>query len=174
MIITPPAQNDYPQFYHTYVSKVNTTDLIPALSDEMQTLKGLLTDLSDEKSNYRYQPDKWNIKELLIHMCDTERIFSYRALRFARHDKTALPGFEQDDYGQLIWGTNRSVDHILAEFQAVRESSIKLYESFGEEELNCVGVASGADFTVRAQGYITLGHALHHRLIIEERYLNGN
>ncbi len=171
MNITPPAQGDYPEYYHTYVSKVTTQDLIPALAIEIKTLNNLLTGLSEDKLNYRYASDKWNIKELLVHMCDTERIFSYRTLRFARKDKTPLPGFEQDDYGKLIWGTDRSFGHILEEFNAVRSSTIKLYESFGEEELNCIGIASGNEFTVRAKGYITLGHALHHRLIIEERYI---
>ena len=93
------------------------------------------------------------------------------ALRFARKDKTPLPGFEQDDYGQLIWGTTRSFRHILEEFDSVRASTIKLYESFGEDELNSIGTASDKEFTVRAKGYITLGHALHHRLIIQDKYL---
>jgi len=86
-------------------------------------------------------------------------------------DRTPLPGFEQDDYGQLIWGTTRAFKHILTDFELLRASTIKLYESFGEDELNTVGIASNNEFTVRAKGYITLGHALHHRLIIEERYL---
>jgi len=84
MIITPPAESDYPRFYHTYVSKVSTQDLLPALAYEMESLKKILVNLPEDKLNYRYESDKWNIKELLIHMSDTERIFSYRALRFAR------------------------------------------------------------------------------------------
>lgn len=171
MNITPPAQKDYPEYYHTYVSKVSTHDLLPSLASEKQTLNSLLTGLSEDKLNYRYESDKWTIKELLIHMSDTERVFSYRALRFARKDKTPLPGFEQNDYGKLIWETSRSIKHILEEFNAIRDSTIKLYESFGEEELNGIGVASGSEFTVRAKGYIILGHSLHHRQIIEERYL---
>lgn len=172
MIISPPKSNDYPEFYHTYVSKVSSTDLLSSLANEMSALSSLLKDLSEDSLNYRYESDKWNIKELLIHMSDTERIFSYRALRFARKDRTALSGFEQDDYGQLMWETKRPFEHIIADFEAVRVSTIKLYESFGDEELNSRGTASNAEFTVRAKGYIILGHALHHRLIIEDRYLN--
>ncbi|CAK9005721.1 DNA damage-inducible protein DinB, partial [Durusdinium trenchii] len=126
-----------------------------------------------EQLDYRYAEGKWNLRELMIHVIDAERVFSYRALRFGRGDTTPLAGFDQDDYGANVYGTSRGMDSILEEYQAVRLSTIKLYENFDEKALAVVGMASDAPVTTKAIGYITLGHNLHHRLGIEENYLKG-
>ena len=171
MIIKPPLKEDYPEFYHTYVGKVGTEDLITGLEDEMEATLSLIGPLSSEQVEYRYAEDKWNIKEVMIHVIDAERVFAYRSMRIGRGDTTPLPGFDQNDYGARVLGTTRSIDSILEEYQAVRLSSIKLFESFTEDDLNVVGTASDAPVTTRAIGYIILGHNLHHRLGIEENYL---
>jgi len=171
MKITPPSKADYPEFYHTYIGKVTTIDLLPELKTQLILFQSLFHDLSEDQLSYRYEKDKWNLKELLIHIIDSERVFAYRALRFGRGDNTPLPGFDQNIYGDHIKGIERNIKSILDEFEFVRKSTIALFENFNEKDLNNSGEASGGMVTVRAIGYMILGHALHHRLIIEERYL---
>ena len=108
----------------------------------------------------------------MIHMIDAERVFSYRALRFGRHDTTPLAGFDQNEFGARVLNISRKMDSILDEYQSVRKSTLSLYENFKEEDLNVTGMASDAPVTVRAIGYITLGHNIHHRLGIESNYLS--
>jgi uncharacterized damage-inducible protein DinB len=122
---------------------------------------------------HRYAAAKWTIKEVLVHVVDDERIYAYRALRFARGDRTQLPGFEQDDYTPLSGANQRPLDDILAEYAAVREATIALFRGLPEEALLRSGVADGKRASVRALGYHIAGHEAHHVSILRERYLGG-
>jgi uncharacterized damage-inducible protein DinB len=126
---------------------------------------------SERDGSFRYAPGKWTVKEVLGHITDTERIFSYRALRIARGDQTPLPGFEQDDYVRSGAFGDRTLAGLAEEFGAVRTASVSLLRSFNEEAWSRRGVASQKEVTVRALGFMIAGHQIHHRIILEERYL---
>ena len=131
-----------------------------------------MSNLPEEKEEYRYSEGKWTIKELMQHSIDTERIFNYRALRFARNDQTALQGFEQDTFNDVANANSRSFQEILYEFYLLRMSTIAMYQSFDEEALKRIGTASESPMSVRALGYLTAGHLQHHLRIFQERYLS--
>lgn len=141
------------------------------LQDNLITTSEFVRALPAEKLNYRYAADKWTIKEILAHLIDDERIYAYRALRFARNDTTELPGFDQDDYALQSGANERTVESLLHEFAAVRNATIALFESFAEKVLTRKGVASGNVMSVRAAAYHIAGHELRHVNIIKERYL---
>jgi hypothetical protein len=124
----------------------------------------------ESKWEYRYAVGKWNVKELLAHLCDTERIFAIRALRFARNDQTPLPGFTQDSYVKESPVIHRSVADLLEELTFIRKATIKLFENFTHEMLERKGTASGWPISVMALGFIIVGHEKHHQRIFLERY----
>ncbi|OKL39788.1 DNA damage-inducible protein DinB [Pontibacter flavimaris] len=129
--------------------------------------------LAEEQLLHRYAEGKWSIKEMMVHLIDAERIFSYRALRFARQDKTELHSFDENLYAQTSKADARDINSIIAEYTSLRTSTIELFKSFDEEALQQVGVASGKEVSVRALGYTILGHEVHHQKIIRERYLKA-
>lgn len=165
-----PATGEYAPFYETYVSKVKGTDILGILEAQRLQTAQLFAAHSERDGNFRYAPDKWTVKEVLGHMTDTERIFSYRALRIARGDQTPLPGFEQDDYVRGGSFAQRSLADLAEEFGLVRAASIALFKSLPGDAWQRRGVASKNEVTVRALAFICAGHELHHRLILEERY----
>ena len=124
-----------------------------------------------EKYLHRYAAGKWTIKETLVHISDDERIYAYRALRFARNDSTELPGFEQDDFARASNANARDLNDILDELATVRNATISLFNSFDEEALLRKGRADGKIMSVRAAAYHIAGHELHHMNIIKARYL---
>lgn len=170
-IITYPALLEHSGFYSDYVQKAQAEDLIEGLTASYVYIMGLMQGLSEEQLLHRYADGKWSIKEVLVHIMDTERIFAYRALRFARQDKTELPGFDQDLYIKPSKADSRDINNILAEYIAVRNATIELFRNFNEEDLNQKGIGSGIEISVRAMGYVILGHEVHHLKIIRERYL---
>ena len=123
------------------------------------------------KHEFRYAEGKWTIKDIILHLIDAERIFAYRALRIARNDKTALPGFEENDYVISANANEREFESLLKEYIIVREATISLFENLSETDLLKPGTASNASVSVRGIGYCILGHELHHKNIIIERYL---
>lgn len=141
------------------------------LQENLNTTKEFIRSLPEEKLLHRYAEGKWTIKEVLVHIIDDERIYAYRALSFARNDATELPGFEQDDYARNSRANERSIDDILDEFVAVRDSTIALFNGLDEEALGRGGVANGNFVTVRALTYHIAGHEMHHVNLIKERYL---
>ncbi|MEO0582417.1 MAG: DinB family protein [Bacteroidota bacterium] len=159
--------------YYTYFIGLvpEDLDLVPALLHSQQVVMDLFTSIPPDQLLHRYAPGKWSIKEVLLHLTDTERIFSYRTLRFARQDQTELAGFEQDDYIQYSDADGRSIESLLAERHAVRSANVALMRSLSEEALLRKGIASNNQVSVRGIGYITAGHDLHHCKIIRERYL---
>ncbi len=166
-----PTKEDYGAFYEGYVSKVIAKNLYEAVDIYSQTLTSFFVDLPNEKADYSYAPNKWSLKDLLQHIIDTERIMSYRLLRIARNDQTPLPGFEENDYAINANAGIRTFDSLKKELQAIRQSTDLLIASLTEEQLNNAGTASGQRATANAVGFIIFGHLLHHKKIIEERYL---
>ena len=130
----------------------------------------MLGTLSEARALHRYAPGKWSVKEVLGHLCDTERIYAYRALRFARNDATPLPGFEEDDYVPAGRFDARPLRDLLDEWQAVRSATLALYRGLDGDALLRRGVANGNLISVRAMAWLAAGHALHHLGVLRERY----
>jgi len=166
-----PNQNEYPRFYATYVNTVPDVEILSQM--EQQSAEGLAfyQNIPSDQWDKGYAPGKWTLKELLVHMIDTERIFAYRAMRISRGDKTPLPGFEQDGYVVQSNANERNTADIIEEFNTLRQSTLCLFKSFSEEMIGRTGTASNGTISVRAQMYIIAGHELHHLNIIKERYL---
>ena len=173
MIIGLPSLNELPKYFDRYINLVFTDDLIAGLEEEMQdtieTTLGLSTDLLE----FKYAEGKWNMKEILMHIVDTERIFNYRALRFARYDDTELSGFDDNAYAIASKADQRTIQSILDEYESVRNSSIQLFSNFTRDMLNQKGIANGVEISVRALGFTILGHEMHHKKIFEERYIKA-
>ncbi|MDX1314869.1 MAG: DinB family protein, partial [Eudoraea sp.] len=125
----------------------------------------------EDKLHYAYGPDKWTVAEVLMHIIDSERVFQYRALRFARNDQTPLPGYEQDDYIPYSGASQMTKESLVQQYQAVRQSTIALFSTLDEEALTRAGEANGVKMSVRAVGFCCCGHQRHHRNILRDRYL---
>jgi uncharacterized damage-inducible protein DinB len=160
-----------PSFYRNYISHVKDYELIDGLTLSNEALVKLLTCIPESKSEYRYQPGKWSIKELICHMLDAERIFAYRALRFARNDKTELAGFEENDYAIQANASARTLVGLMNEAQRLRSTTLDLFSSFTQEMLQRTGKANGTEISVNMLGYCIAGHETHHRVVLETRYL---
>lgn len=163
--------SEYNNYYQPYIAVLGNSELLTALKDGLNSFVDFIAALPDEKLRYSYETGKWSVAEVLIHLIDAERIFQYRALRFARNDETPIPGFDQDLYVPNSRANSRSKTAIAIEFKAVRESTIALFESLSNEELLRSGIASNSKMSVRALGFIISGHLQHHKNIINERYL---
>ena len=165
-----PDSGEHAEFYANYISKVPGTDILGVLEAQRLQMMHLFAGRSERDGSFRYGAGKWTVKGVLGHITDTERIFTYRALRIGRGDMTPLPGFEQDDFVRNGGFAARTLADLAEEFGAVRSASIALFRSFDEEALSRRGVANEKEVTVRALGFITAGHQIHHRMILEERY----
>jgi uncharacterized damage-inducible protein DinB len=165
-----PEAGEYADHYANYIAKVPGSDVLGVLESQRLQMLQLFAGRSERDGSFRYAPGKWTVKEVLGHIADTERIFAYRALRFARADQTPLPGFEQDDYVQSGAFSSRTLADLAEEFGAVRSASISLFRSFKEDVWSRRGLASKMEVTVRALAFITAGHQIHHRIVLEERY----
>jgi len=171
-IIDKPEAGEYAPYTLIYIGLLPDDGLIlKHLQDNLATTSQFMRSLSEDKLRYRYAEGKRTIKEIVAHLIDDERIYSYRALRFARNDQTELPGFEQDDYALESGANERSLEDLLHEFAKVRSATISLFESFDNAVLMKAGVASGNVMSVRAAAYHIAGHELRHLNIIKERYL---
>ena len=166
-----PDLTRVPQFYHGYINKVNEVDLMPALRGSTSRLFDLLKSIPAEKHDFRYAEGKWTIKEVVQHMLDGERVFSYRALRFARKDDTPLPGFDENLFAQTAKADKRNWNDIVEEFAALRKANEAMFASFDDEQLEQTGTASENPIYVLGIGFIVAGHVNHHCQIIRERYL---
>jgi len=168
-MLTRPDRSEYADFYTNYIARVPDGDVIAFLSGQPGAYRKLLGPLSDEAASARPQPGKWNVKEIIGHLCDAERVQSYRALRFARGDQKELHGFEQDDYVREAHSDTRSLADLLDEFEGIRNSTLALFKSFPPEVWQRSGVANGAPVTVRAMAYIVAGHTQHHYDLLKAR-----
>ena len=165
-----PESTEYAPFYEKYVALVPSADILSLLETQRLQMTQLLTACSERDGNFRYAPDKWSVKEVIGHLSDCERIFTYRALRIARGDATPLPGFEQDDYVRTAGSGRRQLQDLAEEFSLIRNSTIALYRSLDDDAWARRGSANKNEVSVRALAFITAGHELHHRQILEERY----
>jgi hypothetical protein len=166
-----PATDEYAPYYAGYVKAVPDGEILMLLRDQLAETEALLREFRGDRGDHRYAPDKWSVKEIVGHMADTERIFAYRALRFARGDRTSLPGYDQDDF---VRGGNfsvRALPEIAGELRSVRMASITLFAGLTEQALLRRGPANNVEFSVRALAWIIAGHERHHARIIRERYL---
>lgn len=170
--ISRPGTGEYAPFYAGYIAGVPDGDLIALLERQGEETAALLGALDDEKSLHRYAPGKWTIREVLGHVIDGERVFTYRALTFARGDAGPLPSFDENAWAATSNAGRRTMKQLLAEYRAVRAATIALFRSFGEEDVARSGVASRNPVTVRALAYIVAGHERHHVKILRERYLS--
>jgi uncharacterized damage-inducible protein DinB len=165
---------EYPSYTEMYMKWLPNDGLIlKHMEDNFYAVKKFILSLSPDKLLYRYQPGKWSIKEILVHIIDDERIFSYRALRFARNEKANLIGFDQDSYAYFSKADERDLDSIFEEYEFVRKATIALYKGLPEEALDRMGHGTGTfnDATVRALVYHIAGHEQHHINLIKEFYL---
>jgi DinB superfamily len=161
-MLTRPDRSEYADFYANYIARVPDGDVIALLASQPVAYRQLLGELSDTEASARPQPGKWNAKEIIGHLCDAERVQSYRALRFARGDQKELQGFEQDDYVRQAHSDARRLGDLLDEFEGIRKSTVALLKSFPPDVWQRSGVANGASVTVRAMAYIIAGHTQHH------------
>jgi len=171
--IAAPDASEYAPYYGKYIALVGGNDVLAALEDQPRETVSLLTGLTDEQGDYRYAADKWSIKEMLGHVVDAERVFSYRALRFARNDQTPLASFEQDDYVRAGNFSECRLADLIEEFVAVRRATVWLFRQLSAEAWMRRGIASDNPVSVRAIAYIIAGHELHHRRVLQEKYLSA-
>lgn len=159
----------FPEYYARYVSHVRG-DVFDMLQQQVDECATYLT-LTEEVAMHRYAPGKWSVKELLGHLCDTERVFAYRALMFARGSTDPIPGFEENDFVKEAGFERRTVYDIVSELHSVRASNLALFQSFTDADMLKTGIANGQAISVNAIVYIVAGHAFHHATILHERYL---
>lgn len=171
LLSVKPDPTEHAPYYARYVDLVPTGDILALLESQITETAEMLSGLSDKEADFRYAEGKWSIKQIVGHLADTERVFGYRALRFARADTTPLPGFEQDDFVRAAGFDRRTLIDLLAEFEAVRLASVRLFRSLDDEALARRGTASGCEFRVRAIPFIVAGHERHHVGVIAQRYL---
>ncbi len=165
-----PQPGDFAAFYQKYIDQVPEGEIVTLLTAAKSEMLTFLQNVPPDKWDYHYAEGKWSVREVLLHMMDAERIFTYRALRIARNDQTPLPGFDQDAYVPTSNASNRSWASIISEYMAVRESSIQLFVNFIPEMWQNTGVASNHPITALALAHITYGHERHHLNLFKEKY----
>ncbi len=172
--IPRPAPDEYTEWYAGYIAETSDIkDLVTHLGKQGDETRKLFTALSEEQANFRYAPGKWSVKDIVLHLADAERVFSYRMLCFARNDQQALPGFSESDWAAAAGAEVRGMAGLAAELHAARASTVALLQGLGEDTLMRRGIANENRFTVRSIAWIIAGHELHHLRIVRERYLTS-
>jgi uncharacterized damage-inducible protein DinB len=166
-----PDLSRVPKFYHNYISHVSQDDLMEAFDTETPAIIKFIENIPPAKYDHRYADGKWTIKEVLQHIIDAERIFAYRALRFARKDETPLPGFDENLYADNAKADKRDWKEMVEEFKVVRKSSEYLFRAFDNDQLEATGVSNNSPVYVLGIGFLLIGHSLHHVKVVKERYL---
>lgn len=167
-----PGANEYAEYYEKYVSLVPETNILKVLGEQMESVRGLISNIPAEQETFRYAPEKWSIRELVGHINDGERVFGFRAFTFAHSEASALPGFDENDYVRESNFNQTPLQDLLAHFLLLRDSNILLLEQLAERDWAKSGVASENAVTVRALVWIMAGHVRHHLRILTERYLS--
>jgi len=170
--IARPEPGEYAPYYDRYISLVPGADILATLDAQRRQMMLLLSGRDEQDGDLRYAPDKWSAKQVLGHVCDTERVFAYRALRFSRGDQTPIEGFEQDDYVKNGPFGRAPLAEIIEDYIAVRRATLTLLRNLDEAAWTRRGVANKNEVTVRALAYLIAGHELHHRKILEEKYFS--
>jgi len=170
--ISLPTADEYASFYKDYVQRASQrNDLYAALSHQIDELRSALGSLTEAQARFKPGPQEWSIKEVIGHINDVERVFSYRLLRVSRNDATPLPGFEQEDYVRMAGFDGYSVDDLLSEFEHLRRANIIAIQHMGVEAVDRRGTASGMTVSARALIYMIIGHVDHHMASLQEKYL---
>lgn len=162
---------EYSNYFSTYIDILKNEDLIEDLEISLHQFIKFVQNIPMDKFDFRYAEGKWTIKEIIQHLIDTERVFSYRAMRISRNDQTPLPGFDENEYAYNSNANRRGIQDLLAELSAVRFSTLFLFKSFSKEQLVRTGIVSNLPISTRAIGFLIIGHQKHHQNIFEERYL---
>lgn len=168
-----PGADDHAPYYCVYVRQVPDGDVLETLAREVDGTVALLEPLDETRAESRYAPGKWSVKEVLGHVIDVERVFAQRALHFARKDSAPLPSLEQDRWVETGRFDRRTLTSLLEEFSALRQANLAMFRGFDSDAWANRGVASGVEFTARSIPYIIAGHELHHRKVLEARYLSS-
>jgi hypothetical protein len=166
-----PTPAESAPFYHFYISLATGDEVQDVLRQSLPSLEDFLLLINSEKAGYAYAPGKWSLAQLLQHLIDTERVFAYRAMCFARGEEQPLPGFDENRYAAHAAGALRSWHQLVQELILLRRCTIMLFEGLSPVELGRTGIASDHPITVNALGFIMVGHVLHHFQVITERYL---
>lgn len=166
-----PIEGTYPVYFQNYINQVQEEDVMTAIENQQTVIDNFFDTISEEKSVHAYAEGKWTLKELLQHIIDTERIFIFRSLAFARKETQSLPGFDETVYAANSNANARTWKSLCEELKAVRKTSQMLFENFTDEMFNSSGLANNNPTTVNALGFILVGHVYHHKNIIETRYL---
>ena len=170
--ISLPTTDEYGAFYADYIQRASQrADLYAALPDQINELRAALGSISDSQARFRPGPNEWSIKEVMGHLNDVERVFSYRLLCISRNDTTSLPGIEQDDYVRMAGFDDYSLEDLLTEFEHLRRANILAIQHLSDEALVRRGTASGATVSARALVYMLVGHVDHHMASLNEKYL---
>lgn len=164
--------DDYPAIYDNYIENVQG-DVMDELQNQLESFPKFISEIPKDKELFSYAEGKWTVKEILCHIVDTERVMSYRALRFARNDMTALASFEQDEFVTFGRHNEREIHSIIEEFKHLRTANIALFKTFNEIELSRKGMASDRLISVLAFIYVIAGHLNHHKFILQQKYLNS-
>jgi hypothetical protein len=171
MKISKPSPSDLSKYYQSYLHYIPEDDLLQVLKEQKKVFEDFLGSVSPDKEIFRYAEGKWMLKEVVGHLCDTERILSYRALRISRNDKTPMSGFEENEYTPNSNYKDRTLKNIAEELLAVRSATILLFENMSEEMFDRKGIANNNEVSVRAILFFIVAHARHHMGVIKERYL---
>jgi hypothetical protein len=170
-MITPIAPDEADQYFFTYISKVPAGDIVATLGAQASDTMSMLRSISEQRSLHRYAAGKWSVREVLNHISDTERVFVFRAMWFARGFDSPLPSFDQDRAVATAAADNRSWSGLVSEFESVRAGTLSLFRTLPEDAWLRRGIANDKSFTVRALAHITAGHVAHHVAILREKYL---
>ena len=170
MLIEAPAKDEAVEYYHGYIAQAGTGDILALMEAQAGEAVQQLSAIEEARAGYRYAPDKWSIREVVSHINDTERVFAFRALWFARAFDSPLPSFDQDVAVQGANAEERSLASHVAELSAIRPATLELFRHLPAEAWMRRGIASGYPFTVRALAYIIVGHVNHHLRVLRERY----
>ena len=171
LITAPPAPTEHTPYFGKYVSQVPQKDVLEALETQIRDALELLRGIPESKAGHRYAPGKWTIREVVGHLIDAERVFTYRAMRFGRADLTELPGFDENAYVPAGGFESRTLADLVSEWEHLRLSSLGMFRGLPAEAWDRRGVANGNPFTVRALAYVIAGHGYHHVKLLRERYL---
>jgi len=171
MIAKHLKAEEFNSYYTPYINLVDSKDIVASFEKNFKETLSFFSSIPEDKWLYSYAEGKWTINEVIQHILDTERVFAYRALCFSRKDTVELPGFDQDDYLINSNANSRSKESLIEEYISIRNATITLFKSFSEEMLLQIGVASNSSLSVRAAGYIIVGHEKHHCNVIKENYL---
>lgn len=169
--IARPGADEFDSYFERYISLVEDGDILSALKNQLSKTADLLAGIDAEKAGFRYAPEKWNVKELVGHMIDSERIFAYRALRIARGDQTPIEGYEQDDYIKNADFAACDLADLAEEFALVRRSNSFMFQNLPAAAWMRRGIANEKETSVRALAYMIAGHEIYHVNILRERYL---